>query len=101
VLPAPSGPIMPKISPLFTRKLMPRTACVGPYDLCRSLTMMAGDELFCCITRDLCGPLRASALHAPFYAEPAEGGRVISVSFETAIRFPRPVFLHRQACRVL
>src|ERR1044072_2600608 len=35
---------MPKISPFATVKLMPRTACVGPSSLCRSLTRIAGGE---------------------------------------------------------
>ena len=38
VLPAPSGPIRPKISPLCTSKLIPRTASTEPYCLRKFVT---------------------------------------------------------------
>src|SRR5690242_667512 len=41
VLPAPFGPSNAKTSPSATVKLMPRTACTAPYDLCRSTTSTA------------------------------------------------------------
>src|SRR5215469_6780185 len=44
VLPAPSGPIRPKISPLLTSKLIPRTASVSPYFFQRLFTWMAAPE---------------------------------------------------------
>ena len=44
VLPAPSGPMRPKISPLLTSKLIPRTASVSPYFFQRFCTRMAAPE---------------------------------------------------------
>src|SRR5574341_1798577 len=45
VLPAPSGPTSPKISPFFTSRLIPLTATFLPYFFVRLLAVIA----YCCI----------------------------------------------------
>ncbi len=45
VLPAPLGPMRPKISPRATSKLTPSTASVRPYDLRRACTRMTGSDV--------------------------------------------------------
>src|SRR6267142_3049216 len=84
VLPAPSGPMSPKISPRSTLRSIPRTASVAPYFFV-SLTVPIANE---------------DAASVGSFTADGELATLIRLTSLLAIYCPAPELRHRTACPV-